>query len=66
MCRCCNVQTLQCFQTVSFCYFRGADSSGAEFKLEYVHETDSEWSLRMSIENADANDIMLKPVRVSH
>ena len=50
------------FKYFHFCYFRDTDSSEAEFKLEYVHETDIDWSLHMSIENEN----MLKPVRVSH
>jgi hypothetical protein len=54
------------FKYFHFCYFRATDSLEAEFKLEYVHETDNEWSLRMSIENEDASGNMLKPVRVSH
>jgi len=58
--------TVQLFKYFHFCYFRAKDSSEAEFKLEYVHETDNEWSLRMSIENEDANGNVLKPVRVSH
>jgi hypothetical protein len=57
--------TLQLFKYFHFCYFRATDSSEAKFKLEYVHETDNEWSLRMSIENEDASGSMLKPVRVS-
>jgi hypothetical protein len=58
--------TVQLFKYFHFCYFRATDSSQAEFKLEYVHETDNEWSLRMSIENEDASGNILKPLRVSH
>lgn len=53
------------FKNFHFWYFRSKDSSGVEFKLEHIHETDSKWSLTMEIENGDAKDDTLKPVRVS-
>lgn len=45
--------------------FRGKNSSGMEFKLEHIYETDSKWSLTMLIENGDMKDNTVKPVRVS-
>jgi hypothetical protein len=58
--------TVQLFKYFHLCYFRATNSSEREFKLEYVHETDNEWNLRMSIENKDASGNIFKPVRVSH
>lgn len=52
-------------KTFNFSYFRSKDSSGVEFKLEQIHETDSKWSLTMVIENGDEKNDTIKPVRVS-
>jgi hypothetical protein len=52
------------FKHFHFWYFRGNNSSGVEFKLEHIHETDSKWSLDMVI-NYTGPKNSTKPIRVS-
>jgi hypothetical protein len=53
------------FKNFNVWNFRSKDSSGVEFEVHHIHETDKKWSLTMVIENGNAENDTLTPIRVS-